>query len=297
MPGYSSYDIVGAKASVADIISNLSPTKTPFQSVVGTEKIKNRTHQWQEDSLAAVRDSAEVEGFEASDSTITPTVMRDNNTQIHSKTIRVTATADEIDTYGRDKEMAYQLRKVSQELKRDHENTLVGTGQAKAAGSNTVARKMAGVQALIDTATTVKAAASGTAALTEDMHMSANQALYNAGSEADIFMIKPNDALRVASWATRSDRGRDMGASGKKIVNVVEVLETPFGEQRVVLNRWLRATDALLFSPENWKRLVLRNWFRETLAKTGDSTRVMVVGEFSLKHTNFQASALITNLA
>jgi hypothetical protein len=32
------------------------------------------------------------------------------------------------------------------------------------------------------------------------------------------------------------------------------------------------------------------------LAKVGDSTQVMLVGEFSLKHKNFQASGAITNL-
>jgi hypothetical protein len=32
---------------------------------------------------------------------------------------------------------------------------------------------------------------------------------------------------------------------------------------------------------------------RETLAKTGDSLRQQIVGEFSLKHKNFAASSLV----
>lgn len=296
MPTYTSYDTVGAKESVADVISNLSPSQTPFQSMIRDQKIKNRVHEWQEDSLAAVRDNAEVEGADATDATLTPTVMRQNNTQILQKTAKVSDTAEEIDNYGRDKEMAYQLRKVSKELKRDLENTLVGTAQAANLGSNTVARRMAGVQALIDPAGKIAATASGTAALTEALHMQGNQRLYDNGSDASIFMVKPADAVRIAAFASATGRSRDLG-DGKKIVNVVNVLETPFGTQRVVMNRWLKADNALLTDPDNWRRLVLRNWFRRTLAKTGDATRVQIIGEFSLKHNNFLASVLLTNLA
>lgn len=296
MPTYTSYDTVGAKESVADVISNLSPSQTPFQSMIRDQKIKNRVHEWQEDSLAAVRDNAEVEGADATDATLTPTVMRQNNTQILQKTAKVSDTAEEIDNYGRDKEMAYQLRKVSKELKRDLENTLVGTAQAANLGSNTVARRMAGVQALIDPAGKIAATASGTAALTEALHMQGNQRLYDNGSDASIFMVKPADAVRIAAFAAATGRSRDVG-DGKKIVNVVNILETPFGTQRVVMNRWLKADNALLTDPDNWRRLVLRNWFRRTLAKTGDATRVQIIGEFSLKHNNFLASVLLTNLA
>lgn len=296
MPTYTSYDTVGAKESVADVISNLSPSQTPFQSMIRDQKIKNRVHEWQEDSLAAVRDNAEVEGADATDATLTPTVMRQNNTQILQKTAKVSDTAEEIDNYGRDKEMAYQLRKVSKELKRDLENTLVGTGQTFTLGSNTVARRMAGVQALIDPAGKIAAAASGTAALTEALHMQGNQRLYDNGSDASIFMVKPADAVRIAAFAAATGRSRDVG-DGKKIVNVVNILETPFGTQRVVMNRWIKADNALLTDPDNWRRLVLRNWFRRTLAKTGDATRVQIIGEFSLKHSNFLASVLLTNLA
>jgi len=40
-----------------------------------------------------------------------------------------------------------------------------------------------------------------------------------------------------------------------------------------------------------------RDWFRETLAKTGDAIRMMIVGEFSLKHMHTKASALVRESA
>lgn len=298
MPGFSSYDQVGAKEDVSDIITNLTPTKTPFQASLGAaEKIKNRIHEWQEDSLADVSDNAQVEGADASNDTITPTVMRQNNTQILSRTVQVTGTSDVVDTYGRDKEMAYQLRKKSQELKRDLEHALVGTQQTAVTGSNAVARKMAGVQAQIAESVTEHAAVSpATAALTETMFLNCAQKLYDAGAEGSIFMIKPADSKIVAGFATAAGRTRDFG-TGKKVVMAVDLLVTPFGEYKVVLNRFINPEDALLYDPDYWKLLALRPWFRETLAKTGDSTRVQLLGEYSLKHTNQEATGRIDQLS
>jgi hypothetical protein len=42
-----------------------------------------------------------------------------------------------------------------------------------------------------------------------------------------------------------------------------------------------------------WSKPTLRPWERKNLAKTGDSTKAMLLGEFSLKHKNSLGSALI----
>lgn len=54
-----------------------------------------------------------------------------------------------------------------------------------------------------------------------------------------------------------------------------------------------------MFDPSMWKRVALqsRNWFRETLAKTGDNLRMMIVGEFSLKPMHQKASAMVREMA
>ena len=303
MAKYTSYDTVGAKESVDDIISNLSPTDTPFQSLIGNEGIKAKLIEWQEDSLADVRDNAQVEGFTAADATLAPTSLRDNTTQILEKTIKISGSADAIDHYGRDKETAYQLRKASKELKRDFEYALVGTAQTKVTGDSSTARKFAGVQAMIhaDVTTTAPDGDAGTGGvqtspLTEDLIVDAGETLYNEGADSSILMIKPSDSKIVAAFAKSAGRERDL-KNESKIVNVVDVYVSPFGECKVVMNRWLRATDALLFDPSMWKKQTLRGWSRETLAKDGDNTKIMIVGEFSLKHRNFKGSGLITNLS
>jgi hypothetical protein len=52
MSTYTTYDQVGKKEDVSDIITDITPTDTPFFSMVKTEKISARTFEWLEDSLS-----------------------------------------------------------------------------------------------------------------------------------------------------------------------------------------------------------------------------------------------------
>jgi hypothetical protein len=291
---FSTYDAVGIKEDISDVISDISPTKTPFLSLIGTEKTQNRTFQWQEDTLAAPRDNAQLEGFTAASATLTPTTLRSNNTQIFEKTIRVSATEDAVSQYGRAKETAYQLVKGAKELKRDVERAYVGVAQAAVTGDETVtARRSASAFNMIAAGLIIDAGTA--AALAEANLLAAAQAAYNAGGEPTIFMIKPADATKVAGFAAASGRNRDF-RNESKLVNVVDLYVSPFGEFKVVLNRWLETSRALLFDPDQWSNVVLRNWTREPLAKTGDNTLTLMVGEMGLKHKNFSSCASIIDL-
>lgn len=295
MAQFTNYDLVGKKEDVSDVISNISPTKTPFQTMIGKDKVNNTLFQWQEDSLASVTTNAAIEGFTAADATLAATVMRQNYTQILQKTIKVSMTADAVSTYGRAKETAYQLSKASAELKRDLENSLVGTKQTAVAGSSGVARQFAGYQAQILAGNITSNA--GTA-YTEANLLTNLQTLYAAGTDPQYIMVTPTDSLVIANFAAASGRTRsiDNGEGDRKIVNAVDLYVSPFGEIKVVLNRFLAATDSLVFDPANWKLCTLRPWVRETLAKTGDNTMMMIVGEFSVKHNNTSASGIVRHI-
>ena len=294
---YSQYDLVGKKEDVSDVISMISPTETPFQSLIGSEKITQVLHQWQEDALAAVRDNKNAEGFTASDATLAATTLRSNSTQILEKTIKVSGTADATSSYGRAKETAYQLAKAAAEVKRDLEHAMVGLGLNAAVNTAVgTAREMASAQSQISTDN--DSLNGGTPrALTEALVLAVDQLIYEAGSEAKIVMIKPADSLIFAGFTGASGRYRTFEGSETKVVNVVNLYVSPFGEKKVVLNRFIKSTDALLFDPAHWKKLVLRPWTRTMLAKTGDNEMHMLVGEFSLKHTNQKASGYVGDLS
>jgi hypothetical protein len=290
MAQYVTYDMVGIKEDVSDIISNITPTKTPFQSMIGSEKVTQTLFQWQEDSLRDEADNNKVEGHTAVDSTRTPTTMRTNYTQIIADTIKVSGTADAVSTYGRAKESAYQMAKVAAELKRDLEYAFVGIGtNAAVAGDSTTAREMASAFSMIDS--TMRIFTGGTSTPVDEADvLTMLQSTYTEGSEPDILMVTPTNSLEVADFAVGSSKERDFG-TGRKVVNVVDVYVSPFGEVKVVLNRFLKAKYTFLFDAEMWKKMYLRNWTRETLAKTGDNLQMLLLGEFSLKHKNFFASA------
>lgn len=307
---FKTYDQVGKKEDISDVITNISPTLTPFQSLLKSEKVANTVFGWQEDSLASVADNAKVEGFTASDDDLTATTLRQNYTQIMAKTVNVTATSDAVATYGRAKETAYQLSKKSAELKREFEYHLVGKAQNAAAGDGSTARTFAnafgtyvGGAAVIHADTTVtidgNGATAGTpaGALTEAAILEANQKLYENGSDASYIMVKPADSLIIANFDKASGRYREINDTNKTLVNAIDLYVSPFGEQKVVINRFIKATECLIFKPEMWRLVTLRPFTRELLAKTGDSDRHLIVGEFSLKHLNSKGSARITNLS
>jgi hypothetical protein len=99
---------------------------------------------------AATTANAAVEGADASDATLSPTVRLGNYTQIMQKTIKVSGTLDTVNKAGRKSEKAYQLAKASQEIKRDLETVLL-SNQGRSAGDGSTARKMASLLSWIKT--------------------------------------------------------------------------------------------------------------------------------------------------
>jgi hypothetical protein len=116
---YKTYDQVGKKEDVEDIIYDISPTETPFLSSIGSGTATATLHQWQQDSLAAVATNAAVEGADAGTSSVDETVLKTNNTQIFTKVVQVSGTAEAVGKYGRTSELAYQIAKKGKEMKRD----------------------------------------------------------------------------------------------------------------------------------------------------------------------------------
>jgi hypothetical protein len=294
MATYTSYDVVGKKEDVSDIIENITPTDVPFTtSIGGLETVDNTLFQWQEDVVRAAAENAQLEGFTASAGTRVATSLRTNQTQIMQETYEVSGTNEVVAKYGRNKESAYQAMLTGKALRLDLEYAFVGSAQAKVAPSdNLTARKMASYQAQIDSDN--RTATGGTSTVpTEAQFLTTAQNIYENGGECPVVMVTPTNAMTFSDFAKAASslRERDIG-SDKTLVNVIEVYVSPFGRHKVVLNRQLHSKWTLMYDPQYWKKCVLkgRNWSREKLAKVGDKDTYMVVGEFSLKHRNFKAS-------
>jgi hypothetical protein len=296
MATYTSYDQVGLKEDVSDIITDITPTDTPMVSMLKTQKVHNRVYQYQTDSLSAAASNAQIEGADPTMATLTATTMISGNTQILTKAFQISQTSDAVSTYGRAKETAYQLGRALKEIKRDLEFAYVGASNAAVAGNaggSPAAREMASADQLIDAATTE---AGGTAALTEAMLLSLGQKCFNQGADPSVFMISPDKAQIIAGFTGAAGRYRNFNDAQKTLTNVIDLYVSPYGEYKVVLNRHQMTTHAFLLDPSMWRSAVLRPFSRTLLAKTGDSEKHFVVGEYGLMHMNPKGSGMINAL-
>lgn len=308
---FGTYDQIGQVEDISDIISNIAPTETPFQSMISKGKTKSMAPEWQEDDLDAPVDNAHIQGNDAPAANQVATTIRSNYVQQFIKTVQVTDLARLIDTYGRDDELSYQLSKKGKEVKRDLERALVGVDQAKVAGDmSSTARRMASVYQLIDSSVTLSNSGTGRA-LTEELWLDTLETLYNANGEATQVMIPPAHARRVATFAYRDagasgyapQRMRELSGDTRSITNVIDVYEGPHGKVEVRMNRWMKkyvqsSTNAehLFFNPSNFKLVTLQPWTREELAKTGTSEKHLIKGAFTLMHANVKLSGRLSDL-
>ena len=221
MANYQTYTNIGMAEDVSDIIANISPTSTPMQSMMKSEKVHARTFEFQEDSIRAAAVNAVVEGADASYITVSPTTMRSNTTQIFAEAFQVSNTNEAVRTYGRAKETAYQLAKTLKALKLDYERALIGVDQAAVAGNASTARKMASLSQQIST--TLDAGSNSTDALTEAKLLTLMGTCFDNGSECSVLSIKPADSTIVAGFATASGRNREI--DNKTLVNTIDVLK------------------------------------------------------------------------
>jgi len=87
---FDTYESVGIREDLIDVIYNIAPSDTPFVSNVGSGSSKGTYHEWQEDTLADPTDSRAAEGADATPAALTPTTRLGNFTQINEKTVSYT---------------------------------------------------------------------------------------------------------------------------------------------------------------------------------------------------------------
>ena len=287
------FDQVGKREDVEDIIYDISPTDTPMLTSIGTSTAGATLHQWLQDSLAPVATNANVEGADAGTASTVTQTTKTANTQIFDKVVQVSGTAEAVGTYGRTSDLAYAIAKAGKEIKRDIEHSFVGAGQAGTAGNSSTARQLTSAANQISTATTNTAGSNRT--LTEALVLDVAQKVYEKGGDATQMQVTPSHSVVVAGFATASGRQRDFGSS-TTVVNAVDILVTPFGTLNVVPNRLLDANTSLILDTEYWSRAVLRPMQTVVLAKTGDSDKRQMLTELTLVCEHDEASGKIDAL-
>lgn len=316
---FDTYDAVGNREDLSNVIYNISPSDTPVMSAIGTTSAKAVKHEWQKDTLAAPGANAQLEGDVVTPEASTPTTRLDNICQIFRKTASVTGTQEKVNKAGRTSELAYQMAKRMKEMKLDIELAIL-QNQAKVAGDATTARKMAGLGAWLATNTDRAAdgadpAGNGTNAATagtarkpeEDMITDVMQSCYTNGGKPTMMVVSPKmkgfiSANFIGGVGSPVTTYRQQAS--KTAGNVVEVYQTDFGLLDIVPDRVMVNADSaldtskniFLLDPKMFALAWLRPIFREDLAKTGDAKNVMLTAECTLEARNEASSGVIADV-
>ncbi|MGJ5078263.1 DUF5309 domain-containing protein [Bradyrhizobium oligotrophicum] len=304
---FVTYQAVGNREDLSDMIYRIDPVDTPFMSGVDKEKATAVNHEWQTQALApADGTNAQLEGDDPNTNVTTPTVRLGNQCQISYKVARVSGTQQAVDHAGRDNELAYQEMLKGLELKRDLETILCGTNQAKLIGNTTTPRKTASILSWIVSNTSKGSAGGAADPATADGSGTRTDGTQIAFTEARLKTVlssiwinggKPGTILTGAFnkqvFSTFTGRSTAIEeAKSKKIVASVDAYESDFGKLKVVASRFQRPRDVLVLEMDKWAVAYLngRNMISIPLAKTGDSDRRQILAEYALVARNEKAS-------
>jgi len=297
---FTTFDAKGIREDLSNIITNIAPEETPYMSNIRKESISNSLFEWQTDTLATAAANKQLEGDDVTSfDAVTATVRLQNYAQISRKTIVLSATEEVVNKAGRKSELAYQIAKRSSELKRDQEFTMLN-GAVAAAGSTSVARGTASLQAFIKTNVDMQtngASPSYTTlpnssrtdgnvrTFTETILKNVIQQVWTAGGTPKILMVGPVNKQRVSGFSgiASSRFNIDGGARPATIIGAADIYVSDFGNVTVIAQRFQRERDAFVIDPEYAGVVTLRPYQQIELAKTGDADKRMLIVEFGHK--------------
>jgi hypothetical protein len=319
------YSSVAIREDLSDVIYNIAPMDTPFLSGCAKMSADNTKFEWQTDTITAGSANRQLEGDDSPSATarVLPTRL-DNYTQISRYIAQTSGTDDAVDYAGHGKHQAYQLAKLGKRMKRDME-VMLTQNIVKAAGDATNGRATAGVPAWINTAhvaggasgspaagslgTTAMVNNTSTAACTEANIKATIKECYDAGGQPDIMLV-PSAVKQTISGLSSSAgpgipaRNPVSGKGGATAIAAVDIYVSDFGTFKIVPDRNLSAdgpgsvaANVFFLDMDYWGVAWLRPFQTVTLAKTGDSDKQMLLGEYGLVSKNEKASGILASVS
>lgn len=303
----TSYDVVGIREDLADVIYNISPEETPFLSKCKKSKATNTYHEWQTDTLRSSAANAHVEGAATTAAAVTASVRLGNYTQIFKNAVQVADTDEGLNKAGRAKEVAYQTMKIAKEQKLDIEKALFANN-ARAAGSSSVARELAGAGSWVATnavggASFAAATGDGTdgytagtaRALTQTIFDGVMEDIWEAGGKPSTVYLSAAQMGVALGFTGNNNQRSTIGAADGKVANLIEVYMTPWGSVEFMPSREVANADVFIMQDDMWQVAELRPMKNIALAKTGDNTTRQITTELTLVCKNENANGLIAD--
>lgn len=305
---FDSYDSVGIREDISNLIYDVSPEETPFYSKSKKVKAANTLTEWQTDALRASAANAHIEGDDTAATARTATSRLGNYTQIFKNAVVIPDTDSSLKKAGRASEIAYQMLKTAKEQKLDIEKALFDNN-ARVAGNSTTARELAGVPSWLITNTVFganegsDATGDGTDARTDETTTliafsqarfdTVMQSIWEQGGKPNSVYLSAFQMNLALGFTGMNNQRSTIGASvggTNAVINAVDVYITPWGTVNFVASRENRSRDVFIMQDDKWAVAVLRGTTNKELAKTGDNTKRQIVTELSLQCLNEKAS-------
>jgi hypothetical protein len=305
---FDSYDAVGIREDLRDVIYNISPEETPFLSKCKKSKATNTFHEWQTDSLRSSAANAHIEGDATTAESRSATTRLGNYTQIFKNAVVVPDTDEGLNKAGRAKEIAYQTMKIAKEQKLDIEKALFDNN-ARVAGDSSTARELAGAPAWLTTNTDFGAnegadpTTIGSTARTDetttliafdqDRFDGVMQSIWEAGGKPNTVYLSAFQMSKALAFTGMNNQRSTIGASvggTNAVINAVDVYVTPWGTVEFMPSRENRSRDVFIMQDDMWEVAELRPMKNTQLAKTGDNTSRQIVTELTLVAKNEAAN-------
>jgi hypothetical protein len=309
---FDSYDAVGIREDLSDIITNISPEETPFYTKCRKTSASNTLVEWQTDALRSSTTNAHIEGDDTTADAATATSRLNNRTQIFKNAVTVPDTDEGLDKAGRAQEIAYQTLKIAKEQKLDIEKALFANN-AKVAGSATVARELAGAPSWLitnvdfvtgGTPSGANPTGDGTDARTDDGTPTAfsqtkfdnvMQSIWENGGKPDTVYLSAFQMNKALAFTGNNNQRSAVQAGDERVVKSLAVYVTPWGTVEFMPSRENRSKDVFIMQDDMWEVATLRPTKNIELAKTGDATKRQVVTELTLCAKNEAANGIIAD--
>ena len=302
---FDSYDAVGIREDLSDVITNISPEETPFHTKSAKTRARNTLHEWQTDSLRASAANAHIEGDATTAEARSATTRLGNYTQIFKNAVVVPDTDEGLDKAGRAREIAYQTLKIAKEQKLDIEKALFDNN-ARAAGNSTTARELAGAPAWLTSNTDFGAnegadpTGDGTDARTDETTTliafsqarfdGVMQSIWENGGNPDTVNLSAFQMNVALGFTGNNNQRSSVQAGDERVIKSLAVYVTPWGTIEFMPSRENRSRDVFIMQDDMWEVATLRPTKNVALAKTGDNTTRQVVTELTLVCKNEAAN-------
>jgi hypothetical protein len=291
--GYT-YDDKAMREDLLSMITNLDFKENQLMSGLGTSSAKNINHQWLRDTLKTPAANAAIEGADASYAARTNPTRLNNYTQIVTIPYEVTDTDRSVDTAGFGDRMSYEMEKALKEWKQDAEFALMRSTIICGAGST--ARTMNGLKACLTLTTTYSAIS-----LSEVMLNDYLQNVWDKGVEVNAVYGSMTLKRRISSFTAGATK--NISSDDKRLVNAVDIYQADaaknvklFAHRFVTVSGTDTNNNLVGINEDYFKIAYLRTPKNLPLAKVGDSTRAMVVGELTLEFRHPDAGFSCVNL-